>query len=43
VDDSSLNPEISEYLRSSLPSYFGAENWGEVSFMGPVWSLKRKH
>jgi glycine/D-amino acid oxidase-like deaminating enzyme len=34
VDDSSLNPEISEYLRSSLPGYFGAENWGEVSFVG---------
>ncbi|KAF2866432.1 FAD dependent oxidoreductase [Massariosphaeria phaeospora] len=29
VDDSSLNPAISKYLRNSLVGYFGAENWGE--------------
>jgi glycine/D-amino acid oxidase-like deaminating enzyme len=33
VDDGTLNPEISEYLRGSLPGYFGAENWGAVSFV----------
>ncbi|KAI8942831.1 hypothetical protein NX059_000871 [Plenodomus lindquistii] len=31
VDDSSLNPEISSYLRESLTGYFGSENWGENS------------
>ncbi|KAF1833014.1 FAD dependent oxidoreductase-like protein [Decorospora gaudefroyi] len=31
VNDSSLNPEISEYLRESLPAYFGADNWGEMA------------
>ncbi|KAF2844802.1 FAD dependent oxidoreductase-like protein [Plenodomus tracheiphilus IPT5] len=29
VNDSTLNPEISTYLRNSLTGYFGAENWGE--------------
>jgi hypothetical protein len=33
VDDSSLNPEISKYLRGCLPGCFGAENWGEVNFV----------
>jgi glycine/D-amino acid oxidase-like deaminating enzyme len=31
VDDSTLNPDISKYLRESLTGYFGAENWGETS------------
>jgi glycine/D-amino acid oxidase-like deaminating enzyme len=31
VDDSSLNPKISTYLRESLNGYFGAETWGETS------------
>lgn len=30
VDDSSLNPKVSTYLRSSLTGYFGTENWGEA-------------
>ncbi|CAO2655003.1 Nn.00g117360.m01.CDS01 [Neocucurbitaria sp. VM-36] len=30
VDDSSLNPLVSGYLRESLTGYFGAENWGET-------------
>lgn len=29
VDDSTLNPQISAYLRGSLTGYFGTENWGE--------------
>jgi glycine/D-amino acid oxidase-like deaminating enzyme len=31
VDDSTLNPDISKYLRESLTGYFGTENWGETS------------
>ncbi|KAH7398576.1 FAD dependent oxidoreductase-like protein [Pyrenochaeta sp. MPI-SDFR-AT-0127] len=31
VDDSSLNPNVTEYLRGSLTGYFGTENWGETS------------
>ena len=31
VDDGSLNPQVSQYLRESLVEYFGAENWGETS------------
>jgi glycine/D-amino acid oxidase-like deaminating enzyme len=31
VDDSSLNPKVSEYLRGSLKGYFDAENWGEIA------------
>lgn len=31
VDDTRLNPELSTYLRASLPGYFGAANWGEQS------------
>lgn len=29
VDDRSLNPRISHYLKGSLAGYFGAETWGE--------------
>ncbi|KAF2829042.1 FAD dependent oxidoreductase-like protein [Ophiobolus disseminans] len=29
VDDGSLNPHISTYLRHSLAGYFGASTWGE--------------
>jgi glycine/D-amino acid oxidase-like deaminating enzyme len=31
VDDGSLNPTISEYLRETLTGYHGAEVWGETS------------
>ncbi|KAF2029675.1 FAD dependent oxidoreductase-like protein [Setomelanomma holmii] len=31
VDDASLNPTVSTYLRESLVGYFGAENWGETN------------
>lgn len=31
VDDGSLNPSISEYLRETLKCYHGTENWGESS------------
>ncbi|KAF1935270.1 FAD dependent oxidoreductase-like protein [Clathrospora elynae] len=31
IDDSSLNLNISAYLRESLIGYFGANNWGEKS------------
>jgi glycine/D-amino acid oxidase-like deaminating enzyme len=30
VDDSSLNTNMSRYLRGSLVGYFGEENWGEL-------------
>ena len=29
VDDGSLNPQVSEYLRESLTGYFGVQHWGE--------------
>jgi glycine/D-amino acid oxidase-like deaminating enzyme len=29
IDDSSLNPRISNYLHGSLTGYFGSNNWGE--------------
>lgn len=31
VDDSCLNPDISEYLDGSLVGYFDSTNWGETS------------
>ncbi|EMD95590.1 hypothetical protein COCC4DRAFT_183151 [Bipolaris maydis ATCC 48331] len=31
VDDASLNPAISAYLRETLTGYHGSENWGETS------------
>ncbi|USP76171.1 uncharacterized protein yc1106_03445 [Curvularia clavata] len=31
VDDGSLNPTISKYLRETLKGYHGTENWGEKS------------
>ncbi|EUC41856.1 hypothetical protein COCMIDRAFT_105070 [Bipolaris oryzae ATCC 44560] len=31
VDDASLNPAISAYLRETLTGYHGKENWGEAS------------
>lgn len=31
VDDTSLNPDISSYLRGSLSGYFGNTNWGETN------------
>ncbi|KAJ4990331.1 FAD dependent oxidoreductase [Stagonosporopsis vannaccii] len=31
VNDGSLNPDISNYLRDSLSGYFGNTNWGEIN------------
>lgn len=31
VDDASLNPAISAYLRETLTGYHGTENWGEAT------------
>lgn len=31
VDDTSLNPDISNYLYGSLSGYFGGDNWGETN------------
>lgn len=38
LDDTTIHPVISDYLRNACPEYFGRENWGEDGEVLQEWT-----